>query len=533
MIASSVINLYDAVSQTVHYQQKVSSDRVILASNSAPLDLKAPSVNIVNNDGTSVTDVVATMLATILSVSQEASDRAAAVSLEASTRAQSDADLQTALNQEHADMLADVLTEKTRGLAAELVLRNDLVVEVSARASAITSEIASRASGDQTLTTNLTQEIQDRINAVLVEASARAAGLASELSARASADATLQANIDYEIAERIAEDDNNLNFIMQEQSDRIAAVSAEAGFRVAGDALVQTNLNTEASTRLNNDTTLQTNITAEQTSRIAAISAEALARSNADETLATSILTEKNRALAEVLVERLRIDSLLAGTSIDLNQLQELINAYSTADSSILTTIGLIQSNIAAIQAQLTGTDSRLNSLIEDISLLSTAIAIAIPQLNANLSTIDGVTYTLESSVYGPAGADTFPAWFAFNDTKYCWDSNGLSDVQNGVTGNYLKLQMSKSAIVSSYKFGGDTINGETPLRWVLYHSIDGSNWTIASDKRDADQVWDTSGPKPSTALMPFTSVEAKYLLLIITKVTSGLNSCVRKLEFA
>ncbi len=40
--------------------------------------------------------------------------------------------------------------------------------------------------------------------------------------------------------------------------------------------------------------------------------------------------------------ERSRIDALLAGTTIDLNQLQELVTAYTTSDASILAQIALL-----------------------------------------------------------------------------------------------------------------------------------------------------------------------------------------------
>ena len=51
-------------------------------------------------------------------------------------------------------------------------------------------------------------------------------------------------------------------------------------------------------------------------------------------------------------MERKRIDALLDGTGVDLNQLKELIAAYSSADTSLQDQITAINcyTNITAIQ---------------------------------------------------------------------------------------------------------------------------------------------------------------------------------------
>ena len=116
------------------------------------------------------------------------------------------------------------------------------------------------------------------------------------------------------------------------------------------------------------DATARTNL---ETSLSADIVTEATARANADAGLAADIAAETAARAAAVTgvaddlssyetsnddalnVERLRIDAILSGASVDLNTFVEVVSAYENADTSILATIGNIQNSIAAIQAQL------------------------------------------------------------------------------------------------------------------------------------------------------------------------------------
>lgn len=489
--SSSVINLYDSVSQAVHFQAKISTDKAVLQVNSTPLVLKAPSVNLLNNDGSAVTDVVKTILDTILSVSQEALDRANAVSAEAATREQADLDLQAAIDQENVDMLLAVLTEKNRAAAAELVLTNDLVSETSARQSAVTSEI----------------------------------------SARSAADSALQFNIDTESSARVSADSSLTTAIALETTNRGIAIASETALRVSGDALVQSNLTAEAATRLSQDNLLQVAVTAEQTARIAAVSAEASARSSADEILATSILTEKTRAQAEVNVERLRINSLLDGTTIDLNQLQELISAYSSADSSILTTIGNIQSTLFNIQAQLSGTDSKLNSLIEDIAI--TAAAAVMNEILANEYPQTSISTT---STLVKVSSRSDLASFAFNklygdfeetESSLGWVSQvggggqvGTNVIGLGVMGkHWLQIDLEGADPITKFQLYVTQAQYE-PLEWIICGSNDELSFTklyhcVSFDVFPNTKTVDNRIQK-SSDLMPFSvSSSFRYLRFV------------------
>ena len=100
---------------------------------------------------------------------------------------------------------------------------------------------------------------------------------------------------------------------------------------------------------------------------VVSLDSETSARSSADSALSSLITAEETSRLAEVAVERARIDSLLDGTTVDLNQLSELVTAYQTSDTNILSQIANINTTIASIQSQLASTDTKLDTLLDNI----------------------------------------------------------------------------------------------------------------------------------------------------------------------
>ena len=105
-------------------------------------------------------------------------------------------------------------------------------------------------------------------------------------------------------------------------------------------------------------------LTAEIANRDVAVSAEQLARSNADNSLSTNIGTERAERLAEVSVERERINAMLSGSDINLDQLNELVTAYQSSDSNILLQIGAITTSINGLQSSLTALTLRVDTLV-------------------------------------------------------------------------------------------------------------------------------------------------------------------------
>ena len=131
-------------------------------------------------------------------------------------------------------------------------------------------------------------------------------------------------------------------------------ITTEASTRLTNDNTLQTNITAEAksrldadtaeaSTRLTNDNTLQTNITEEAKSRLDADTAEASTRLTNDNTLQTNITAEQTSRLAEVDVERQKINTILSGASVNLDTLLEIVTAYQLADTSVLTSITGLQ----------------------------------------------------------------------------------------------------------------------------------------------------------------------------------------------
>ena len=133
-----------------------------------------------------------------------------------------------------------------------------------------------------------------------------------------------------------------------------------------------------------------------------------------------------------MLVERQRIDALLEGTGVDLNQLKELIAAYSSADTSLQDQISAINSNITIIQSQLAGTDATLNTLL------------------ANIAVTDPYTYTQMYTATALGGSG-----LRLKDM----DGNSLTREQYKVLlGQYIKID---DVVTTFYKSASDQIHTE------------------------------------------------------------------------
>lgn len=455
IVKSSVLNLYDSLTGDKHYQQKVSSDRVDLQTTTLPLNLKGTSINLSNEGGQQVSDIVSTTLSIIQSVVDETNARVSAVSAEASTRASSDATLQTAIDNEVANRIQAIIDESAIRLAAETVISNALTAEVAARQAAITSEITARSTADTNLQTNIDAEATSRI----------------------SADNTLQANL------------------TQEVSDRIADVNAEETARLAQGVSLQQNIDAEASTRLASDTTLQANLDAEISARASAVSGEATARIAADDALSASISAEQTARLAEVLVERQRIDALLAGSSLDLDSLKELVTAYTTSDANILSQIAGINTSITALQAQLDGTDAVVATLIANIN---TTVAIMNPEYPVSALT-DNTRLVSSASTSGYQPYLMFDK--NYNNSDFGWISDHTSPSTITVDGSaigihwvYYDLQpdtttdVIKRVALSVYR---DDLGRGIPSAVHVIGSNDASTWT--SLYNTASVVYDTA----------------------------------------
>ena len=507
IVKSSVINLYDALSGQEQFQAKVSSDRADLLINTLPLNLTGTKVNISNYGGGSVLDVVGTVAGIKQSVIDEATARAAAVNAEAVLRVSGDGVLQSNINAEVTNRTTAMATETTARVAAETVIANNLTVEISARASAITSEISarsaadtalqtnitaeakSRADADVVLQTNITAEAKSRLDADTLEITARntaiTSAVATELNARVAQDAVLQTNITAEAKTRADADVVLQTNITAEATARAAADTAEATARVSGDATVQTAVNNEITARTAADTTLQTNITAESNARGTAVTAEATARTNADGVLQSNIAAEQTRAMDEVKVERSRIDALLAGSSISLDSLLELVNAYTTSDTNILSQIATMTATITGIQTSLSSTNTTVSTLLSTAEVVQ---SVSFTQLgsdfaNAGLFTAfsmsgDGTMIALGNSVDDTGLTDSGQVkCYQYSSVSNSWVLCGTiqGTVASGLFGWCVSLSYDGFRLACSSK-------GEVNGRISLFN-YSNSTWTKLAEK--------------------------------------------------
>ena len=150
------------------------------------------------------------------------------------------------------DIAAAVEAEKTRAMAAEKALSDEIDTERGERAAA-DSTLDSAIKAETKRATDaegvLTKAVDDEKARAMAAEGANAAAIASEADAREQADTTLQGNISAEADAREAADEA-----------LAAKVTAEEAARKAADATLQANINTEESERKAADTALGTRV---------------------------------------------------------------------------------------------------------------------------------------------------------------------------------------------------------------------------------------------------------------------------------
>jgi hypothetical protein len=188
--------------------------------------------------------------------------------------------------------------------------------------SQVVNNVAASVINNTLLNTNETTR------ALLAE-SVLAQSVVDETSSRTTADSTLQSNINIEKLRITTEITDRTNDVNAENTRALAAesvlqanITAEGATRLAAD-------NLESANRISNDTTIQTNLTNE-ISR--ASTAEALVQSNLD-------------------VQTGRIDGILNLSTAQLDSFTEIVAAYGSADSNLLTLITTLTTDFTALKA--------------------------------------------------------------------------------------------------------------------------------------------------------------------------------------
>jgi hypothetical protein len=327
------------------------------------------------------------------SLTQEIAARKSAVTAEATTRFEADTALQ--------GLITNLQNQVTNLESASGVTLETLTLEATARAQSdadlqneITTEISNRTTAD-----NLLRDTSTTIQT----------NLTNEVNARIAADAQLQANIDavvqngsLQAIQDLQTDVANLALAdTAETNARIAAVSEEATARLNAD-------NAETLARTQSDTNLQTAITNEQNARIAAVLAEATARSDADTLLTTNLNAE--------ITDRTNADTALQNqiNNMSLNPpgaqlVIDETNARIAADNTL-------QTNLTAEKDARIAADSALQTQITNASFTRQTVQVVTAAIAPNASD-STVVVTLAKSASILKISTDHPAWVRFYNT--------------------------------------------------------------------------------------------------------------------
>lgn len=156
-------------------------------------------------------------------------------------------------------------------------------------------------------------------------------------------------------AANLAVTNGNLAAYISSNDASLATVSATV---TSNKAISDANHASDAADRVALEAKLQTAIDDEEARALAAEAVNAANIVNEGLNRAIAVNAEEVRAIAAegvvqagVDVEKARIDAMLAGSTVDLDTLAELVAAYEAADVSVLNTITALQTQVTALQA--------------------------------------------------------------------------------------------------------------------------------------------------------------------------------------
>ena len=267
-----------------------------------------------------------------------------------------------AMTAEVAARIADVDAEEARAIAAELVLTNNLSSEVSSRIAAeaalsatfsvaLSAEESARIAGDAQLSSdldNLQTYVDTTVNTAITTLTS---DLSDETAARIAADAALSATFS--------------SALSAEESARIADVDAEEARAIAAELVLTSDLSTEA------------------------------ARAIAAESALSATFS------AAINVEKGRIDAILAGSDVNLDQFAEvvafvqaidmtndesLLSVYATFSAAMTAEVDARIDAVSTEEAARIAGDAQLSSDLADLqSYVDTTVNTAITTLTSDL----------------------------------------------------------------------------------------------------------------------------------------------------
>jgi hypothetical protein len=212
----------------------------------------------------------------------------------------------------------------------------------------------------------------------------------TEATARAAMDVTLNNKIDLEISNRTSADNLLTALVSADKIANDALIAAETSSRSTADQEMKTNLEVQVATRVATLGSLSADLAVESARALAAEQKEATDRSTADDSLSADLAVESARALAaeqkeatdraagdstltaklnkeivdraaDVQTERNRINAILDGSTVDLNQLKELVDNYKLLDTNQTTQIDALNALCVSLQTQVTDLKTKLD----------------------------------------------------------------------------------------------------------------------------------------------------------------------------
>ncbi len=302
-------------------------DAILLASD-ADKDSFAEIVSLINSVDTENDQAFASYV-----VSNDA-----ALEAEKQSREAGDALLNSALTNETAERTSEdqklqmsLRQEIDRAESAEAILDSKINTEIENRTAADTSftnslnnEILDRSAADKVLQGNLETEVDRATEAEKVLRDT----LTSETAERISGDSELSISIQVESDRAITAEANLSKNIANETKARTAAISTERDERIASDdnltallGKVEKSVTTERGAREAADASLT-----------ASLQAEIADRQAADKGLNTKIVEISDRITKDLYTEKVRIDAILDGSTVDLDQFREVVSFVESID---------------------------------------------------------------------------------------------------------------------------------------------------------------------------------------------------------
>jgi hypothetical protein len=329
-----------------------------------------------------------------------------------------------ALSQEIIDRAADVNAEQQRAEGAEATLTSDLAAEIL-RATGAESVLTDDLTSEVTRATDAETALGVRIDGVEVDltsevtrATTAEQGLADDIADEASraqgAEAVLAGDI-ADVASDLATEITNRIADVDAEEDRAEAAEAALGVRIDD---VEADLATEQARAEGAEGVLQDNIDAEAATRLA----DDIALGGRIDGVAADLAAEQVRAEAAeaglqsaINTEKDRIDAILSGSTVDLDQFKEVVDFVNSIDttnqSALISSIAAVNvtasqmrsdfnaytsSNDAALAAEVSRATGAEADLTASLQAVNTALNSAI---SAEQTRASGVEAGLQSQI--------------------------------------------------------------------------------------------------------------------------------------